>query len=180
MVLCVGREYKLQEYSFQACPGFYFSPGSLLLPLHMCTGSIGQGCAGDSGPLWSLYTCTQPLVNLGYLESLSNPLWLSQPLELSVKSLAGLPVHSLPQTVPKPQPSSAVGYCCSWYYNWQCSKLSEVPLVVVVRQLVFTACPTLVKLLQLIELGAWVMGAAPGKDTIDLCYSYPKFSNFHE
>lgn len=103
----------------------------------------------------------------------------------SVKSLPCLPVHCLPQTVLKSQLSSAAGYSSIPVLPpappsrptpildtiRQCSKLSEPLLAVATKQLVFTACLTLVELLQVIELGTWVMGAAPGKDTMDSCCS---------
>ena len=175
---------------------------------------------------------------------------ISLPRDSPIQFLLSLPVHSFPQTVPKPQPLSAAGSSCSWHSNWWCSKLSEpllfkdyiylfldrgegrekererhvivwlplmcsllgiwstiqacaltgnwtsVPLVCrlalnllnhtsqgiseaclpssAVKQLIFTACPTLFEL-----LGAQVMRATPGKNTIDSCCSYQKFSSFH-
>lgn len=134
-----------------------------MFPLHVFIGSTGQGFVDGSGPLWFCCACTQFLVNLGYVQSLSNCLCLSHPMKLSIKSLVSLTVDSLSQTVPKPHPLSAAGYSSSWHSNWQCCKLSEAPLPVTVKQLVFALYPTLIELLQLIELGAGVMGAAPAR-----------------
>lgn len=83
MALCVGWVEHSKFRLFSSLLSFNFMLTSLTSP---CKVSISQGYVGGSVPLWfMLYT--YPPVNLGSVESLSSPLYLTYLLELPIKSL---------------------------------------------------------------------------------------------
>ena len=102
-----GSVCKLRKHIHTSgCPGFTFHWALFCLTSHAWVFII----QGYMGPLCPLQQCIQPLVNPKHVRS--SPLWLSDLLELPVKSLAHLLVCYLPHSDLLTQAYRATDHFC--------------------------------------------------------------------